>query len=78
MTMRAGSYDANLRRPDFRGIIRNDSLGWFRCTHKDMHQSTREARACATQALPAIRAAVDVETATVTGELPEDWEIIPR
>jgi hypothetical protein len=75
MTMRAGSYDANFR-PDFRGIIRNDSYGWFRCTHKD-HVSTRQARACATQALPAIRTVVDVEHAKVTGVLPEGWEIIP-
>jgi len=55
MTMRAGSYDANLRAPDYRGIIRNDSYGWFRCTHKGEHRSTREARACAARALPAIR-----------------------
>jgi len=77
MTMRAGSYDANWHQPDFRGIIRNDGTGWFRCTHKGEHQSTRQARACAAQALPAIREVVDTDNAKVTGKLPEGWEIVP-
>jgi hypothetical protein len=70
MTLRAGSYDANLRAPLWQGCIRNDSYGWYHCTHLD-HQSSRQARACAAIALPEIRAAVNSEAETIT--LPPGW-----
>jgi hypothetical protein len=56
VTLRPGSYDAN--PPLYRGVIRNDSFPWYVCIHND-HDTTREARACAADALAQIKAAPD-------------------
>lgn len=68
MTLRPGYYDAN--PPDYRGILREDSYGWYRCRHKG--HTKDEAKACARAALPVIRALAEDEY------LPSDWEVIPR
>jgi hypothetical protein len=53
MTYRPGCYDRN--RPDWRGVIRDDSYPAFVCLHTG-HQSSAEARECAKQAMAQIRA----------------------
>jgi hypothetical protein len=69
MTLRAGYYDA--AKPDWRGIIRQDSYGWYRCWGHN-HQTSREATKCARDALPGIKALGEGD------ELPLHWEVIPR
>lgn len=77
MTYRAGSWDANWRVPDFRGVIRRNGTAWYTCTHRDQHMSTRSARACAQAALPLIRQQPgwDDPDGANTITLPEGWEI---
>jgi hypothetical protein len=70
MTLRAGSYDVNYRRPVWQGVIRDDGTGWYHCTHRD-HGTRRQARDCATRALPEIRATVNSSAETIT--LPPGW-----
>ena len=72
MALRPGSYNA--ASPDWRGVIRQDGLGWYHCTHRD-HRSQREATACARQAFPAIR---DRDPEDPEARLPEGWTIFYR
>jgi len=69
--LRAGSYNAN--PPDWRGIIRDDGWGWYRCTHSH-HTDTREARNCARAALPALR---ERDHQNPDAPMPEGWQVIP-
>jgi len=74
MTLRAGSYDANLN-PDYRGIIRQDGWGWYRCTHRRQHPDPRDARACADAALPALKQRDHTDP---KAPMPDGWEVIPN
>jgi hypothetical protein len=71
MTLRAGSYNA--RRPDWRGIIRQDGWGWYRCTHTS-HGAPDAARDCARAALPVLR---ERDHHNPEAPMPEGWEVIP-
>ena len=71
MTLRAGSYNAS--RPDWRGIIRQDGWGWYRCTHRN--HGPDGARRCAREALPALRTR---DHQNPDAPMPDGWEIIPQ
>jgi hypothetical protein len=71
VTLRAGSYDVH--KPDWRGCVRQDGYGWYRCQHH--HEHPRAARACADAALPALKQRDHQDPAA---PMPEGWEVIPR
>jgi hypothetical protein len=73
--LRPGYYDAS-GPPDFRGIIRNDSYGWYRCTHTT-HHDPRDARTCARQAVARMPEGWS-RAADPDGPIPEGYEVIPR
>ena len=70
--LRAGSYNAT--RPDWRGIIRQDGWGWYRCTHRN-HDGPQAARDCARAALPTLQARDHQNPAA---PMPAGWEVIPH
>jgi hypothetical protein len=61
MTLRAGS--ANMTRPKWRGVIREDSFPWALCTHTD-HENQRQATRCGREALAQYQR---------DGTLPDHW-----
>lgn len=55
MTLRAGSYDK--ARPDWKGLIRDDSYPVYECYHwgEEAHKNPKQARECAAKALAYIK-----------------------
>jgi hypothetical protein len=71
MTLRAGSYDS--ARPQWRGVIRQEGTPWYICEHK--HKGSRDSRACAAAALPALKARDHQDP---QAPLPEGWHVFDK
>jgi hypothetical protein len=69
MTLRPGSYDAS--SPLWRGVIRDDSLGRYACTHAD-HPNRKAATKCARDAFAQFKEEFKKDRP------PAGWEILPR
>jgi hypothetical protein len=67
--MRSGSYNAT--KPDWRGVIYQDSWGVFRCTHRD-HAYQQEATRCARAAY------VEHKEMFKADQCPPGWEPMGR